>query len=275
MTVRVKFAKYGALKFIGHLDILRCFQKALRRSGLPVAYSKGYHPHQMTSFASPLSVGLTSDGEYMDLVLTEPVPTEEVETRLNAVLREGLWVHRVTALAPAVENVKKVTAMGAVTAADYLCLLNGCGDADKGSGEAAWLAEALAAFLSRTEIPVVVKTKTAEHELELKAQIFAHAATGTEFKTQLAALLGAAYVTDGSLHAPTAAAPVLYVQAAAGSSVNIKPELVLQAYFEAAEQAADEVERRRLSELRKRLCYHRMELYGEREGKRVPLWALD
>ena len=51
MNVRVRFAKYGAVKFIGHLDVLRYFQKAVRRSGLKIAYSQGFHPHQIMSFA--------------------------------------------------------------------------------------------------------------------------------------------------------------------------------------------------------------------------------
>ena len=68
MNVRVRFAKYGAVKFIGHLDVLRYFQKAVRRSGLKIAYSQGFHPHQIMSFASPLGVGITSEGEYMDMM---------------------------------------------------------------------------------------------------------------------------------------------------------------------------------------------------------------
>lgn len=54
MKVRVKFAKYGCMKFIGHLDVMRFFQKAIRRAGIDVAYSTGYSPHQIMSFASPL-----------------------------------------------------------------------------------------------------------------------------------------------------------------------------------------------------------------------------
>ena len=58
MKVRVKFAKYGCMKFIGHLDVMRFFQKAIRRAGIDVAYSTGYSPHQIMSFASPLGLSL-------------------------------------------------------------------------------------------------------------------------------------------------------------------------------------------------------------------------
>ena len=55
MKVRVKFSKYGPVKFIGHLDVMRYFQKAIRRAEIDVAYSEGFSPHQKLSFAAPLS----------------------------------------------------------------------------------------------------------------------------------------------------------------------------------------------------------------------------
>ena len=60
MKVRIKFAKKGTMKFIGHLDIMRYFQKAIRRAGIDIAYSEGFSPHQIMSFAAPLGVGLES-----------------------------------------------------------------------------------------------------------------------------------------------------------------------------------------------------------------------
>lgn len=68
MKIRIKFRKYGTMKFIGHLDVMRFFQKAIRRAGIPIAYTEGFSPHQIMSFAAPLGVGLTSDGEYLDIV---------------------------------------------------------------------------------------------------------------------------------------------------------------------------------------------------------------
>ena len=55
------------MKFIGHLDMMRYFQKAIRRANIPIAYSGGFSPHQIMSFAAPLGVGITSDGEYLDI----------------------------------------------------------------------------------------------------------------------------------------------------------------------------------------------------------------
>ena len=67
MKLRIKFKKYGPVRFIGHLDVMRFFQKAIRRAGIDVTYSTGFSPHQIMSFAAPLGVGLTSNGEYMDI----------------------------------------------------------------------------------------------------------------------------------------------------------------------------------------------------------------
>ena len=62
LKVRVKFSKEGAMKFIGHLDIMRYFQKAIRRANIPIAFSGGFSPHMIMSFAAPLGVGVTSAG---------------------------------------------------------------------------------------------------------------------------------------------------------------------------------------------------------------------
>ena len=83
MMVRVKFAKYGPLRFTGHLDVLRFFQKAIRRAGLDVVYTHGFNPHQVMSFAAPLGVGLCSVGEYMDVEIASSDGAEDFKKRLE------------------------------------------------------------------------------------------------------------------------------------------------------------------------------------------------
>ena len=63
MRVRVRFEKTGSTRFLGHLDVMRYFQKAFRRAELPIAFSEGYHPHPLLSFAQPLSLSFTGNGE--------------------------------------------------------------------------------------------------------------------------------------------------------------------------------------------------------------------
>ena len=87
ISVRVRFAKLGRAKYISHLDLIRCFQRAVCRAGLPAAYSAGFHPHMQTSFAATLPLGFTSTAEVMELSLSEPVPPGRGGcSRLNAAL---------------------------------------------------------------------------------------------------------------------------------------------------------------------------------------------
>ena len=90
MKARIKFAKTGSMKYVGHLDIMRYFQKAIRRSGLPIKYSEGFNPHQIMSFAAPLGVGITSEGEYMDIELREEVKSREALERLQNTMVEEM-----------------------------------------------------------------------------------------------------------------------------------------------------------------------------------------
>ena len=98
MIFRIRFAKYGVVKFIGHLDVMRYFQKAVRRSGLPIKYSQGFNPHQLMVFAQPLGVGVTSDGEYMDIETEDndfegnPLNAERVREILGGALTEGFEI---------------------------------------------------------------------------------------------------------------------------------------------------------------------------------------
>lgn len=118
MKVRIKFAKEGMMKFIGHLDIMRYFQKAIRRAELPIAYSEGFSPHMILSFAAPLGVGITSLGEYFDMELTREMPTEEIRRRLDQEMVEGMRVLS----ARRVPDGKTSKAMSLVAAADYRIL---------------------------------------------------------------------------------------------------------------------------------------------------------
>ena len=74
MKVRVKFSKHGAMRFIGHLDVMRYFQKAIRRAGLPIVFTEGFSPHMVMSFASPLGVGLKARANIWTLRFPAPSP---------------------------------------------------------------------------------------------------------------------------------------------------------------------------------------------------------
>lgn len=119
MKARVKFRKYGVMRFIGHLDVMRFFQKAIRRAGIPIAYTGGYSPHMIMSFAQPLGVGITSDGEYLDIELRDEIDSEDAVQRLNEVMVEGIDVVDFCRIS----DDKKSSGMTIVTAAGYRAVL--------------------------------------------------------------------------------------------------------------------------------------------------------
>lgn len=92
MRVRLRLAKGEEARFLSHLELSRAVERAVRRAGLPVALSEGFHPLPKISFASALAVGVTSEGEYVDLILRERMAAEEVRERLNRALPSGLRV---------------------------------------------------------------------------------------------------------------------------------------------------------------------------------------
>ena len=115
MKIRIKFAKQGVMRFIGHLDIMRYFQKAMRRAHIDIAFTEGFSPHMIMSFAAPLGVGLTSNGEYMDIEIRTPISSEDAIRQLNEVMVEGMKVLSFRQI----EEGKAGKAMSLVAAADY------------------------------------------------------------------------------------------------------------------------------------------------------------
>lgn len=92
MNIRLKFTKGNEVKYISHLDLMRVFQRAIRRTGIPISYSAGFNPHQEISFGAPLSLGVTSNAEYVDFKLAEAMDVQEIKKRLNSSLPDGIWI---------------------------------------------------------------------------------------------------------------------------------------------------------------------------------------
>lgn len=83
MRVRITFTKQGALRYIGHLDLHRVWERALRRASLPLSYSQGFHPQPKISLAAALPLGFSSRSEVLDVRLNEDIPTEDISERLK------------------------------------------------------------------------------------------------------------------------------------------------------------------------------------------------
>lgn len=199
MRIRIKFRKYGAMKFIGHLDIMRYFQKSIRRAGIDIAYSEGFHPHPLISFAAPLGVGITSDGEYFDIVVNSSDTSKHSLEVLNEVMAKGVEVVSYKRLLDS-----DAKAMTAVAAADYKLWLRENYEAPQIDYEAA-----LIQFFQKPEkILITKKTKKSEKVMDLKKLVY-------HFQIEL-----------------ERGRPVFYLKVSTGSTDNLKPELVLSTFFE-------------------------------------------
>lgn len=95
MKKRVYFDKYGEMKFISHLDLLRFFERLFNKAEIPVKYSEGFHPRPKMSFGSPISLGTEAYNEIMDFETDAEISNEEVVKRLNESAVLGFKVHKV------------------------------------------------------------------------------------------------------------------------------------------------------------------------------------
>lgn len=93
--LRITFGRGDVLRYITHLDLMRAFERALKRAALPVAYSEGFTPHPQIALAAPLPVGATAEGELLDVFMEEAISPEAVRARLAAQLPPGLSVNAV------------------------------------------------------------------------------------------------------------------------------------------------------------------------------------
>lgn len=242
MNVRLKFQKYGAMKFIGHLDVMRYFQKAFRRAGYDSEYTKGFNPHQIMSFAAPLGVGLTSDAEYVDIGLSSCEKPEIMIKRINEVMSEGFLVTGFHILSEPVENEKKITAMSLVSSADYLVSLKDGYSLEGSNGimTKEEFIEAFREFYSRQDITIQKKTKKSEAEVNIRPMISMIAFDETEYKEELRACLeilpdpvnnDLSYFLKADSKADTYGNNIkVYMQLDTGSVSNLKPELVMEAF---------------------------------------------
>lgn len=95
MRVRITFTKQGALRYIGHLDLHRLWERAMRRADLPLAYSQGFHPQPKISLAAALPLGFSSRGEVLDVRLNEEVSVEDISSRLKDNLPPDIKVREI------------------------------------------------------------------------------------------------------------------------------------------------------------------------------------
>jgi radical SAM-linked protein len=178
----IKFTKESDIKFISHLDLMRTIQRIVRRAELPVEYSKGFNPHMSISIAQPLSVGMYSKGEYMDLVLTEEFNEELIKEKLNANVPAGIKFIEVVKIKN-VEGEKKLPqAMALIDAAEYKINIK-YDDCKK-------LVDQIEALKNKEQWNTIKRSKNGEKEVDIKPLIknfvYNETAVGLEIKVLIA-----------------------------------------------------------------------------------------
>ena len=144
---RLLFSKTGRARYISHLDLMRTFQRAFFRAGIPIKHTEGYNPHAFVSIALPLSVGYSSECEILEFGLLDGVTEDEVPARMNAALPEGITIH---SCYKADKPIKALTSLNYVITFDYE------------TGVPAGAETALKEMLGRDSLTVTKKSKKAK-----------------------------------------------------------------------------------------------------------------
>ena len=144
---RISFSKTGRARYISHLDLMRTFQRAFLRAGVPIRHTEGFNPHAYVSIPLPLSVGYSSECEIMEFGLMGEVPLSEVPWRLTRTLPEGITVHR---------------CYDAARPFKELCYVNYIITLEYEAGTPVGAENAIRALLSRDALVVTKKSKKAK-----------------------------------------------------------------------------------------------------------------
>lgn len=260
-NIRVRFIRGEEIKFISHLDLMRAFERAIRRSGLPIAYSQGFNPHQQMVFGLPLSVGVTSEAEYGDFELTEQIEPHAFLERLNAQLPKGLLITK------AVSRSTNENIMAAISASAYEILIYVENFLD---GEA--FKNSIDSMLSLTEINVIKEGKNGNKRVNIRPMIqtlgvksvvpdeLMEQGNSTEGKGGLSPWIEnyvRKLVVTGEYDAYYITGSLFCISALlnAGSKSNLKPELLVTAISEA------------LGKKTRIIKIHRKELFVELDGE--------
>ncbi|MBR1765315.1 MAG: TIGR03936 family radical SAM-associated protein [Ruminococcus sp.] len=187
---RLTFGKTGRARYISHLDLMRAMQRVFKRARIPLWYTQGFNPHAYLMFPLPLSLGIESQVELLDVALVEEMEEQELVSRLNACMPEGLWI--VSAARPVMKHTE-------ISAAEYEIELI----SDRTPHETA---EAFKSFLAQEAIEVEKRTKRGTKLVDIKPSI-----------TLLSLTEGAGGVT-------------LCLSLPAGSEFNLNTSVVLEAF---------------------------------------------
>lgn len=226
MKCRLKFAKLDDIKFIGHLDLMRVFQKAIRRAGIPIAYSEGYNPHQLLTFPQPLALGTTSEGEYIEMQLTKDMDIQILCRQLNEQMPWGVQL-----LGGIILKEDSPKGMAVVRGATYELIYS-------------------VNFFDANDISVIIKEFLQQTEILFEKQ--------GKSKNTMVNIRDGIYSMEGIKHENIIRFKLFI---ATGSKQNIRPEWVIEKFFEFCGQPF----------ILSKVQIHRTDLFTQKEGQWISL----
>lgn len=191
---RCKYTKGYEARFVSHLDMVRIYSRAARRAGIPVFYSMGFNPHPSFVFGQPLSVGVTSECEYVDIELEMVVPVDFLQTEMNKVLPQGIHIDECRKLEPGTPNIMKAVNGG-------IYELEIAGEFDSAAMKAT--------YDSEKSLVVMKKSKSGVTEMDVRPLIFKF-----EIECKEPGLF------------------TVYLETQAGNILNLKPEAAFEAILQ-------------------------------------------
>lgn len=203
--IRIKFIRGEEVKYISHLDLMRTFERAIRRARIPITYSQGFNPHPQMVFGLPLSVGVTSESEYADFELETQIDTGEFIERLNRELPAGIRI------IDAKHKYTKTNIMATITLAYYSIMVYTETEMERIKVE-----EIIAEFLNNSQIIVKKESKRGIKDVDIKPMIKKIEVINNQ-------------KSDGNNDRNEVLISTLL---SAGSVSNLKPELLIQAINE-------------------------------------------
>ncbi|ACL75672.1 TIGR03936 family radical SAM-associated protein [Ruminiclostridium cellulolyticum] len=196
--IRVKFRRGDEVKFISHLDLMKVFERAIRRARLPIAYSQGFNPHPCMVFGLPLGVGVTSEAEYGDFEITDDeMPAQEFVDKLNEQLPAGIEI------LSAKKKLSKQNIMATIAAAEYIVIVGTPAECNEKT-----IKGTIDKYLLQKEIIVKKRTKSGVKDVNIRDMIF-----DLNFKLQPCGAFNIMKFT---------------VLVSAGSKANLKPDLLIE-----------------------------------------------
>ena len=200
-NIRAKFRRGEEVKFISHLDLMKLFERAVRRAKLPISYSQGFNPHPGMVFGLPLSVGVTSDAEYGDFeFIDDELTVVDFVERMNAQLPKGVEI------CSAKKREAKQNIMSLIAASEYVVVVGTQSDCSNKN-----LQSSIHSYLNQKEIIVKKRTKSGIKDTNIRDMIY-----DLNIELQPCDSVNIIKIT---------------MLVSAGSKENLKPDLLIESLF--------------------------------------------